>query len=234
VQYGVFYYARDARGRLSNVTCGDNLTLAYYANNLMYDAQGRMTSAYFADDGLVAKWGYHPQTQELTLIKYSVNGLPQTQVAYGSHDKNGNIGSEVRAVRVNGTWTPVVKPYTYDGFDRLKTGPDGSLSDTYEYTPGGDITRGGSYYDPTNGATYESYGYNNASLAHAATSILPKKYAFAIRDLAYDNAGRLRTSTLQTSPAQQTVYKFNAGDCLRRMAFTHPGHGSQLHLRPVV
>ncbi|MEW5849142.1 MAG: SpvB/TcaC N-terminal domain-containing protein [Myxococcota bacterium] len=218
---GDYRYEYNDRGQLKRVYNNDNPTAPGFADGFTYDAANHMTSAAFASGGLTATWTYHAQTQELATIDYVANRVSLIKLDYKNRDKNGNILDELRDgyfPGAGGTRNLISKTYKYDGRDRLIQSPDGSTIDNFTYTLGGDILNGST----TGSSQWESYEYNDPTLAHAVTRIEPAKPEnplgqFTPRDLYYDAAGRVDQSVVGVST---TNYTWDASNCLREISRT--------------
>jgi YD repeat-containing protein len=214
-----FNYARDAAGRLTDVTGSAYAGVTSYVSNARYRAWGAVKSASFGDansetvsyDSRMRPSQYRgPQREDfayyadgrlqtITDLDDGQGSNPPSTLHFFSRSYTYDLAGRVtHGGGTNNTLSPFQQDYTYDEFDNMtsRAGSNGYESpvptDTAHYTNG-----------RRDGWTYDADGRLTLSPANASSNQ---------RTWAYDPAGRLTSTTETSSSGSVTLSSDYDGD----------------------
>jgi YD repeat-containing protein len=163
-----------------------------------YDNNGRLTSAeYPADsDGIIAEYYEYNSNNQLTGVKAKLKNSSSTvTLCTYEYTKRGRVKKEESVLSpADANSAKLVKKYTYDCLDRVKT---------IEYSKGGTV--------------YEKYSYEydkNSNIIKETTEGAGKE----VREYTYTEKGQLSDTAISINGSTQTPYHYeydSVGNCTR-------------------
>ena len=201
-------YTRDVKGRPISITAKQGTVGTPLASSVTFDAADRITGASYGN-GLKGAWTFNALSERLDKISYLDASSAVVAAVSHTYDANDNLLEEDREKQgYGGIYSQ--KLHGYDALDRLRASdaayPTGNLSETYAFSPAGNILSAGT----------DSYTYASAVTAQAA-SFLEDVGAQKQRSLSYDPDGYLNIDqeTHGDGSSSTRSLAFDPAGCMR-------------------